>query len=160
MSLSFADRVRADLGSDTPDPDLRLSDSLEQWKRELLKVVQGVDSQIPQREGKLELLELECSNGRRAEYLKAKAEFKQWKGGALYVKSLANARLNEAKNLIRQHNIETSDNEVRANYARLRTAVYRHRETVLQDYDPSEADLALWGVLDDMTTESYRGRVG
>lgn len=155
---TFADLVRDDLRSSSPDPRLREPDHLEQWRSELVCIIQDIDAQMSKRRGELNEVKAVClRSGTEDRYRDAESSFNRWKASALQAKRYAVARLAEAKELLKQARIQDADNDTRDQYRRLRQAVAEHREATEDRYDPTPADLALWDVLDDLTVPSHRG---
>lgn len=132
-STSAAERERLNSLS----PDLRDPAVINRWIAVLEVMKASAETQLGAKRS-----ELKKSHGRvtEAEYEERLRSHQGWRAGNLRFLNSVNQRLIEA----RYQRSETEKNLVRA--------IEKHRQTVLAEYDPTDADEALWAAAIKETT--------
>jgi hypothetical protein len=159
--LDFRDLVDRELRKDHPQtsptekqrlallsPELRSPEVINRWIMVLEIMKASSETQLGAK-----LAETKKLHGTipQAEYLKALRKYQSWKAGNVRFLHSVNARLVEAR-AIRTRLFGTTyptrivDERNKASQAlnSLIRAIEMHRTTVLTEYDPSDADEALW----------------
>ena len=136
-----------------------MSDDLQAQRDELVAKVQDIDYQLTARKTSLSAYHEECGrdwDAFKSRYFAAKHDYENWRRSALSARRHLLEELGEVKAALRDGQVQ-SDNRYRV----LRQGIQRHRRQTLEnDYSPTDADLALWALVDDDDSESEKGREG
>lgn len=131
-------------------------EKLDEWIETLTSLVVEVDAQFADSKARVAAAKQDSfalnTKEARNHYQAVEAEEADWRRRATHHKTKLIKRLGEAKRLQKQRNLKDSRTREGDHYRTLRNAIMAHRLETEEEYDPTPADVALWDVLDDLTT--------
>lgn len=123
----------------TPPQRAELRSDPKRWYDGLVMALQDVDSQLSHHAAELTVFQQECfaaGEDGKQRWFAAKAEHNEWRGRALTFRRIVIKQMRKVKARVEQERATSHD---------LRTAIRTHRDALLAaDYEPSDADKALW----------------
>lgn len=166
------DQIRPRLASKGPGADWSdlLDDEQSGRIRSLLvQHLNDINGQLASRNAALDALHEEClseGSAGKARYFAAKDEHDQWRRSAIHFKRVLENRVAEAKRAHdvwrREEHATRSTRTVRAERESLRilaVAISEHQRACSDaGLEPTKADIALWGTLDELDVEIGGGR--
>ncbi len=122
-----------------------MSAELEAQRLDLVAKVQGINLDLTRRRENLEALQERIARTDPQSFREYRRDYERWRSSALTAQQHALDELRQVKDMIRNANIETHNDE----RDRLRSAIIAHRQKTLDTgYAATGVDLELWAEVD------------